>query len=57
MNALYSIVPALGLLLLVVGALIARWASEPATAYVGIIGAGAGVLLLSIHALSSLLSG
>lgn len=57
MEELTYLAAALGLLLTVGGALIARWAREPATAYAGITGAGVGVLLLATHALGSLFSG
>jgi hypothetical protein len=57
MGTWYWVSGALGLALLLSGALVARYAREPATAYTGTIGAGVGVLLLAIHALGSLSNG
>lgn len=45
-----------GLLLLLAGVLTMRWARDPASANVGTIGAGIGVLMLAAHALGSLIN-
>lgn len=46
-----------GLVLLILGIIVANVATSPPAGYVGTIGAGIGVVLLASHALGGLLGG
>lgn len=53
-NLMYATV-LVGLLLLIFGATVARLATNPPAAYLGIIGAGIGVVLLAVQGIGRLL--